>query len=178
MLIASLALAIARLPCPWARASAAAVSVAIGFVFALLLGCVATTTAAGAPDERLVALGAEYRQLQNLKGHFDGASWTEAIDRWGGRKHELMQELRTVLASRPATTRRQVLGWLGEPDAQWRFGQPPQRLLPPELRELKPGQSILWYSWRGTRDGLALLFSSGRGADDPLELIAWSYAGE
>lgn len=135
-------------------------------------------SAADAPafDQRLQALGAEYRRLQTQRGHFDGASRNEAVDRWGGRKHEVMESLRQGLAARPHTTRAQVVSLLGEPDAQWRAGEPAPRLLPSELRETPAPDALwLWYRWRGTRDGLALRFAP---RNDRLELVAWSYTGE
>jgi hypothetical protein len=135
-------------------------------------------SAAEAPafDAPLQALGAEYRQLQAQHGHFDGASRNEAVDRWGGRKHEVMESLRRGLAARPLTTRQQVLSLLGAPDAQWRADEPAQRLLPAELREPPAPHALwLWYRWRGTRDGLVLRFDR---RNDRLELVAWSYTGE
>jgi hypothetical protein len=158
------------------------IAVAVAFVSVALAslalaGC-AAASASDAPafDERLQALGAEYRELQTQRGHFDGAARNEAIDRWGGRKHEVMESLRQGLAARKHTTRTQVISLLGVPDAQWRADEPAQRLLPAELRDKPaPGALWLWYRWRGTRDGLALRFSR---RNDRLELVAWSYTGE
>lgn len=151
--------------------------VGIGLASLVLAGC-AGASAANAPalDERLQALGAEYRQLQALRGHFDGAPRNEAVDRWGGRKHEVMELLRQGFAQRLHTTRTQVISLLGTPDAQWRADEPAQRLLSAELREQPAaGPLWLWYRWRGTRDGLALRFARH---NEQLELIAWSYTGE
>lgn len=152
-----------------------AIAVAIAIAVAVMT---VAASAADAPafDQRLQALGAEYRRLQAQQGHFDGASRDEAVDRWGGRKHEVMESLRQGLAARPHTTRTQVVSLLGAPDAQWHAGEPAQRLLPAELREPPAPHALwLWYRWRGTRDGLALRFDH---RNDRLELVAWSYTGE
>lgn len=151
--------------------------VGLGLASLVLAGC-AAASAASAPalDERLQALGVEYRQLQALRGHFDGAPRNEALDRWGGRKHEVMELLRQELVQRPHTSRTQVISLLGMPDAQWRADEPAQRLLPAELREQPARDAVwLWYRWRGTRDGLALRFARH---NEQLELVAWSYTGE
>lgn len=156
--------------------------VAVAFVLALagfvLAGCAAASAAAPPPafDDRLLALGAEYRQLQTLQGRFDGADYLAAVDRWGGRKHEVMEALRQGLAQRSLTSRAQVTKLLGAPDAQWHSDEPAQRLLPAELRSPpKPDSLFCWYRWRGTRDGLVLRFKR---QNDQLELVAWSYTGE
>ena len=143
----------------------------------VLAGCAAALAAdASVFDERLQALGAEYRQLQALRGHFDGAPPNSSVDRWGGRKHEVMEALRQGIAQRQHTTRKQVISLLGPPDAQWRNDEPAQRLLPAELRQQPAPDALwLWYRWRGTRDGLAMRFNHH---GEQLELVAWSYTGE
>ena len=57
----------------------------------------------------------EWRQLRLLRGHFDGAPWNESVDRWQGRKHQLMQAWAARLLSRQANES-ELRRALGSPD--------------------------------------------------------------
>ncbi len=120
----------------------------------------------------------EWRELRRLKGHFEGEPWNEALDRWQGRKHQLMLEFAADLLRRRARTN-DVLQTLGRPDAQLAPQDPAyekaarQRtqvaplLAPPAAPTVTDKRSTrapsLWlYHWRSTHDQLVLSLHQGR----------------
>lgn len=101
-------------------------------------------------------LGAEFRELRTVRGHFGGGSWVEAVDAWGGRKHQIMGELGEALAKAPESCIREIMG---PPDAVSHPGDLSWTLVGPAA-----GTHLLVYEWRGmhdflyfTRDGSAAL---------------------
>ena len=76
-------------------------------------------------------MGREYQELRKQKGHFNGGEWNAALDRWNGRKHQVMCELGTRLDKGSTRT---LLELMGEPDA-------------------REGPNWLYY-WRGRHDYL------------------------
>ena len=70
-----------------------------------------------AQPARLKSLGQEYQELRKQKGHFTGGGeWNNAVDRWDGRKHQVMGELGELLSTGESTER--LLSVMGEPDAR------------------------------------------------------------
>lgn len=110
------------------------------------------------------AVAAEFRQLRARRGHFSGGEWNNALDKWGGRKHQVMGVLREALGD-GRHTRAQVLALLGSPDEilALRDAMFPQAYGDgdPRVREL------LVHRWRGRHDFLffasdgALVLASG-----------------
>jgi hypothetical protein len=100
------------------------------------------------PD--LAGLGAEYQELRKQTGHFSGGEWNAAVDRWNGRKHQLMTQLGELLA--PGSTAR-LLEVMGEPDA-------------------REGSNWLYY-WRGRHDYLFFRCEQGQ-----IVKSGWWMAGE
>ena len=124
------------------------------------------------PDAPLMtaAQAQEWRQLRLLKGHFEGGPWNEAIDRWQGRKHQLMLALAADLLSRSARTD-EVLKKLGRPDAQLLPRHPAYKNAASQLTSVSPagpltgttGAPTFWlYHWRGHHDQLVFSVSQGR----------------
>jgi hypothetical protein len=93
-------------------------------------------------------LGAEFRRLRSVPGHFGGApgQWNDAVDRWGGRKHVIMKRLQARLGV-PATSRAKVIASMGEPD---------------EVRPSREASTMLVYYWRGRHDFLYFVVRDGQ----------------
>jgi len=111
--------------------------------------CLAVALAGALSD--LAGLAAEYRSLRALSGHFSGGEWNDAVDRFGGRKHEVMLRLGEALGD-GARTKKEVVALLGAPD---------QVLKPGDLmfRHAYDGgdervRELLVYQWRGGHDFL------------------------
>ena len=117
----------------------------------LLLLAVFGLTACASAGDRVPSLAAEFRAIRVQQGHFSGGEWNDAVDRFGGRKHEVMIELGRALAD-GKRTRAEVIALLGEPDAVLRPTDAMFRQSydgrDPQVREL------LVYHWRGWHDFL------------------------
>ena len=69
-----------------------------------------------AQPAKLTSLGREYQELRKQKGHFTGGGeWNDAVDRWDGRKHQVMAELDKMLVGQGTET---LLAVMGQPDAR------------------------------------------------------------
>ncbi|MBM3462885.1 MAG: hypothetical protein FJX76_12350 [Armatimonadetes bacterium] len=65
------------------------------FILATVLLCAPVV---GAPTTAEIGSQADaYRRLRVLRGHFQGGVWNDDVDRWGGRKHVVMDWLLTKL---------------------------------------------------------------------------------
>lgn len=113
-----------------------------------------------------------FRALRATRGHFDGARWSDDVDRWQGRKHLAMQALASqmLLAHAPAKLLRQSMG---APDGVLDPGQAAHTRAIEQAQWLKAADSPaaplkgnparLWlYRWRGSHDQLVLALDHGR----------------
>ena len=116
---------------------------------ALLAGLL-LLTAIGWPQSELQELGTEYQELRKQAGHFSGGEWNAAVDRWNGRKHQIMGRLGELLRQGSTAT---LLEIMGEPDA-------------------REGANWLYY-WRGRHDYLFFRCEHGRVLNS-----GWWMAGE
>lgn len=105
----------------------------------------------GAMTASLAELGAEFRALRAQPGHFSGGTWNDAVDKWGGRKQQVMIALAEALGG-GKHTRSEIVAVMGEPD---------QILKPHDLmyRQAYDGRNprvrvLLVYEWRGMHDFL------------------------
>ena len=137
---------------------------------ALTLLITSFTIAACATAASLEDLAAEFRALRTQRGHFSGGEWNDAVDRWGGRKHQVMVELAEALGD-GTRARADVVRLMGEPD----------EVLRKDRRAFTDAyngndarvRELLVYEWRGRHD--FLFFTS----DDARVLGAeWWFAGE
>ena len=66
-------------------------------------------------NDKFLDKALEYQALRTTPGYFQGAMWNDKIDKWGGRKHTLMQDFEDIFAKNkyPVTM---LIGLLGEPD--------------------------------------------------------------
>lgn len=100
------------------------------------------------------ALAAEYRQLRAIQGWFDGGDeFIDKVDRWGGRKHELMQLLGRHLGD-GTHPQAEVEDLLGAPD----------RVVGPGEPYWQPHQAdrLLIYTWRGYHDYMYFIVQDGK----------------
>ena len=117
---------------------------------------------AGPADVETVA--AEFRELRQVRGHFQGGEWCRDVDAWGGRKHRAMEALRQALGQ-PGTPLARVLSLMGTPEV--RMGEPGPSL--PESEALLwrlaapvSGEELLIYEWRGRHDFLYFWIRDGQ----------------
>lgn len=92
------------------------------------------------------ALGAEFRELRQIPGHFGGGEWVDAVDAWSGRKHQVMEALGEALARAPEARIREVMGPPDDPSGAWDLVRPPEGTT-----------HLLVYHWRGRHDFLYFL---------------------
>jgi hypothetical protein len=62
----------------------------------------------------LGALSAEFKTLRAQSGHFSGGTWNDAVDKFGGRKHEVMLQLGEALGE-GKHARNDIIALLGRP---------------------------------------------------------------
>lgn len=56
-------------------------------------------------------IAAEFRDLQTIRGHFNGGTWNDKVDKWMGRKHWLMLALGLRLGQYKKSDLIQLLGF-------------------------------------------------------------------
>jgi hypothetical protein len=106
----------------------------------------------------------QWHALRTQQGHFDGARWNDELDRWQGRKHQLMQAL-ARRAREQSAAEAALLQWMGPPDARWKPGQAEHgtALQNAQWQGRPPGQSeLLVYNWRARHDRLVFAMHGGR----------------
>jgi hypothetical protein len=121
----------------------------------------------------------EFAALRTVRGHFDGGNWAADVDRWQGRKHQLMQCLAAGLSAAGTPVER-VRERMGEPDARVECPSAAcegvVRLMeaPAEAKPMVATARQLWvYQWRGNHD--RLVFSV---LGDRVTEVSWAYALE
>ena len=127
------------------------------------------------PGDPIEDVAAEFRGLRSVQGHFDGGDWNDDVDKWMGRKHQLMIQLGTQLGS-GAYGRAKVVRLLGFPDLTARRGDDVFDLIDtlPEFEGPSTGPyEFLIYTWRGTHD---FLYFTSQG--ETILNSGWWYAGE
>jgi hypothetical protein len=161
---------------------------------ALLIGCsgivapssappdaVASTTpplptnrpASPSPDP-LQAQALEFRRLREIEGQFSGGGWQEAVDDWGGAKHQLMLVFETQLTNGDYDAQA-IADLLGPPDALARPGDRLHSQIDslPEWIFKSDQTEFLIYFWRAEHDFLFFATQQGEVID-----AGWWYAGE
>jgi hypothetical protein len=120
-------------------------------------------------------MAAEFRSLRARAGHFSGGLWNDDVDRWMGRKHELMLKLGANLAE-GEYTKTDIINLLGPADKAVRRGD---RLFEQIIRRLsykastEDSYEFLMYYWRGKHD---FLFFTCQ--DDVITSSDWWHAGD
>jgi len=154
-------------------------------VFLLLAGCAVGDSAPSNPTETveyhdlakppIKDVAAEFRDLRKTKGHFEGGTWNDDVDKWMGRKHQLMIQLGSHLGT-GEYSEAEVIQLLGPPDLIAREGDDSFDLINslPDFKKPATGPyKFLIYYWRGTHD--FLYFTS---QDETIINSGWWYAGE
>ncbi len=157
---------------------------ALLLILLLLAGCAGCASASGdsveAQDGSSVVdpiedMAAEFRGLRVIKGHFEGGDWNDDVDKWMGRKHQLMIQLGSHLGT-GEYSKAQVIRLLTPPDALVREGDDLFELVNNSPDFEKPASStyeFLIYYWRGTHDFLYLTCQ-----DEVILSSGWWYGGE
>jgi hypothetical protein len=141
----------------------------------ILAGCAGRPNAPGDPVETLEDIAAEFRSLRTIKGHFEGGTWNDDLDKWMGRKHQLMIQLGSRLGT-GEYSKAQVIQLLAPPDLTAREGDDLFDLVNslPEFEKPATGPyDLLIYYWRGTHD---FLYFTSRG--QTIINSGWWYAGD
>lgn len=149
----------------------------------LLAGCAGTTGAPGNPAstatplnvDPIENLAAEFKTLRTQKGHFEGGLWNDDVDKWMGRKHQIMIELGSHLGTGEYSTD-QVIDLLAPPDLIAREGDDFFELVSSMSEFEKPAAGsyeLLIYYWRGTHD---VLYFTAQG--ERIINSGWWYAGD
>lgn len=145
-----------------------------------LTGCAAGASATRTPSptstgDPIQNLADEFKSMRAIEGHFDGGPWNDAVDKWMGRKHQLMIELGDKLGS-GAFTQSQIIDFLGNPDAIAQQGDELYALIRSRSGSERSDSSslqFLIYHWRGEHD--FLYFAS---QNEAILNSGWWYTGE
>lgn len=122
------------------------------------------------PSEQRMA--EEFLALRQIKGHFQGGEWNDAVDKWQGDKHRLLQQALAVILQGDYGSQ-QLRALLGEPDRVWSKAAPgyAQILEQTEWQGAPSGE--LWaYYWRGEHDQLIIAVEQDRAGAGGW-LLAW-----
>lgn len=107
-------------------------------------------------ESKILQMAAKFRDLRTISGHFTGDTWNDDVDRWMGRKHKLMLELGSLLAT-GEYRKREVTRLLDPPDQIARQGDRLFKLiasLPGYSNAMATPYEFLIYYWRGEHDFL------------------------
>ncbi|KAJ3089568.1 hypothetical protein HK102_006043 [Quaeritorhiza haematococci] len=118
-------------------------------------------------------LGLQFQVLRQIRGHYQGRQWNDAVDSADGEKHRLMEELQRRLISLPGITVEEIHNVMGEPDASrlyvdvadsaddvfpsWRLGTDEgafdPRIQEPLIETEDNDESIAFYEHEESSDG-------------------------
>lgn len=143
----------------------------------ILAGCAGRPSAPGTPGatDPLEDIAAEFRSLRTLKGHFEGGTWNDDLDKWMGRKHQLMIQLGSRLGA-GEYSKAQVIQLLAPPDLVASEGDDLFDLVNSLAEFEKPSTGpyeLLIYYWRGRHD---FLYFTSQG--ETIVNSGWWYAGD
>ena len=144
----------------------------------ILAGCAGRASAPGDPAETRDAveeLAAEFRSLRTIKGHFEGGTWDDDLDKWMGRKHQLMIQLGSRLSA-GQYSKTQVIQLLAPPDLTASEADDAFDLVSslPEFEKPVTGPcELLIYYWRGMHD---FLYFTSQG--ETIINSGWWHAGD
>jgi hypothetical protein len=125
--------------------------------------------------EKLRQIAEAFKTLRTIRGHFDGGTWNDDVDRWMGRKHRLMLQISTLVAENDYS-RSEIIQLLNPPDRIVREGDNLYNQIAalPDHRRLDfPSEEYLIYYWRGAHDYLFFTCENRM-----IVSADWWYAGE
>ena len=119
-------------------------------------------------DEKALALIKQYKELRERRRHLPEGVYDKDLRDHGGKLHTVLQSLGTELGH-PPSTRKVIVGCLGEPDAIWNHAQISPYLGIYERERRKDGRTprpkrdreYLVYYWRGGHDFMFLISEDG-----------------
>ena len=138
-------------------------------------GCIPVKKEEGFKNISTEKIAAAFRKIRKINGHFHGGEWNDDVDKWMGRKHQLMIELGVRLANNKYS-KNDVFKLLGQPDQTVRKGDELFKRLtgrPGAGSPAAEADELLVYYWRGTHD--LLFFNS---VNEWIVYSGWWYAGE
>jgi hypothetical protein len=99
-------------------------------------------------------LAVEYRNLRTIPGHFGGGIWNEDVDKWNGRKQQVMNQLGDCLGT-GRYSKSDIIQLMGKSDRTSTPGDNFFTLIE-HTRQNKPkgDYEYLIYYWRGGHDFL------------------------
>ncbi len=127
--------------------------------------------------ETIKAMAEEYRSLRNIPGHFGSGNPDPRVDRWQGRKHQLMQQLgQYVLDQQLSVTALEQL--MGPPDRLFAPGEPHYDSFFRQIEWQAPNppttqSELMIYYFRSGHD--QMLFASD---NDQVSALGWFHAYE
>ncbi|MCP4746465.1 MAG: hypothetical protein GY874_10070 [Desulfobacteraceae bacterium] len=125
------------------------------------------------PD--LESLASEFKRLRRIQGHFGGGSWNDLVDRWNGRKHQVMRmAARKFVKERPFAN--ELLTLMGSADFVANQGDSQFEKLQGihgEIKAVAKPDRYLIYFWRGWHDYLYFACQGKK-----ILRHGWWYAGE
>ncbi|KAG0232519.1 hypothetical protein BGW42_008139 [Actinomortierella wolfii] len=121
----------------------------IGLLAQVLLLIIAVVSAAVTPE--IMAVGVQYQEIRQVKGHWDGAEFNPDVDAYDGKKHKLMKTLGEFFGKR-GTRVSEITQVMGRPDET--------KTKLPHLAGAK-GHYLI-YKWRGNHDYLWFNINSAR----------------
>lgn len=119
-------------------------------------------------DQKVLALIDQYKELRERRRHLPEGAYDKDLRDHGGKLHKVLQSLGTQLGH-PPSTRKLIVGCLGEPDAirndvqMARFLEIYERERRKARREprAKRGREYLVYHWRGGHDFMFFIDEGG-----------------
>lgn len=137
-------------------------------------------SAGAAEDTALVNLPVEeiadeFKKIHRIKGHFDGGTWNDEVDKWMGPKHRLMIKLGLRLAG-GKYEKSDIIKLLDQPDLIAGKGDHLFELIVSQNRYdplTATSYEFLVYYWRGRHDFLFFTCQDG-----VIINSGWWYAGE
>lgn len=112
------------------------------------------TPVATVTEDPIQELADEFKRLRAIQGHFSGSTCNDNVDKWMGRKHQLMIELGDRLGE-GAYRSTQVMDLLAPPDAIVQEGDALYDLIRDRAEFEGPAggaYEFLVYYWRGEHD--------------------------
>ncbi len=105
--------------------------------------------------------GIEFQRLCKIKGHFSGGDWNDDVDKWMGKKHQLMLFLQDLLVVNKAP-KKEVIRIMGNPNQNLEKTDLKTPVFSDKLLQkirAKSWDEIIIYNWRGHHDFLYFVFT-------------------
>ena len=133
-----------------------------GMLSAVLLWAFCSLAWSSPPTAAQRPAAEEFKTLRAIAGHFGGGAWNDAVDKWNGKKHQVMQELSTQVIQGDYQAE-QLITLMGRPDRVWSEADEGYSHLLRHTEWQGPAQGEFWaYYWRGPHDQLLFALKAGK----------------